>query len=335
MYASQLRSKWQSREEDPSGEALSAKRKEEPGKVLVDCIPKGLYEFEHFDDDFHSTIVLANEEYRKEIGKYIRCMGRSLQDRHFLTFCRDWLTREADTFLGTDPTLFRKSSNPTDFHFGKQYYIHDFLNDVPNLLGKPGLQTLVGLLPERPEPKGDKYAQSALTQFVVQNVLTHITTMFQFEKSAERYGRWRIPYALRAEIILRFSKIQTQRFLRGIVVRHALLSAIRKLTPSDGRRSIITALALARSEWPFTEIRGLLEELNLVILGEDEGKEERAQRLVDDIDRAGRGPNIQDDHFSIAHSALLRELAKANSEEYVSRLSAFFPELKPLGQTYP
>src|SRR5207245_501902 len=161
------------------------------------------------------------------------CMGQCIEMPLFATFCKDLLLREAEKFLGTDPSLFREEGGPSGYTFGKSYYQHDVLKEIPKLLGKPALAKLVGMLPRSPDEglskkKAEKYAAAALVQFVIQIVLTHITTMYEYEKNSAQSRRWRMPYALRSEVTRQFGKTHMQRELRHIVVRHALLFALRK-----------------------------------------------------------------------------------------------------------
>ncbi len=242
--------------------------------------------------------------------------------------------REAEKFLGIDATLFRKVNHYSERHFSKEYYRHDLVDEIPARLGQSALDTLVGFLPKSPKKDSggkskDKYEQSALIQFVSEVVLTHLTTMYEFEKSAQRQQTWRMPYALRAEITRQLSRTQQQDRLRRTVVRHALRYALRETSGDDRKADIVSMFVAMRGIEPFVEIREMLGEL--VILEASEDKEVRAVELNRNIRNAGyRGGVESNDSFSTARNSILRELAREGQldDEYRSLLTRLFPALE-------
>jgi len=252
-----------------------------------------------------------------------------MQSPFFVRLCKDWIAREAKTFLGVHPSLFNPVKDPTEFQFGKKYYRHELLKEVPTLLGDAAISTLVGFVPEFPElhKKTDPYRTEARVEFVVENVFTHLTTMYQYEKNSEIHRYWRVPYALRAEVTKQ-SQTQMQRRLRDVIVRHALLFAMQQTLGPDRRQTIIGTLISMRGHFPFNVIREMLEELSLITLESSNSSEDRARKLIQEIFNAGdprsSGPL---DRYSLARSSVLKELSDADPDEYEARLYALFPEL--------
>jgi DNA-binding winged helix-turn-helix (wHTH) protein len=329
VYGSQLLSKWH-----PASPSQSdSKANKEPGALVISFLPTGLYNFEPLDEDLRNGALLRNDDDRNQVREYIGCMRQCLQEPLVVGLCRDLLVREAEKFLGVDGSLFQKIKHYSDCHFGKEYYRHDLVEEIPALLGPHGLATLVDFLPKSPQKDSggknkDEYEQSALIQFVSEVVLTHFTTMYEFEKSSQRQGTWRVPYALRAEITRQLSRTQQQRRLRRIVVRHALRYALREASGDDRKADIISMFVDMRGIEPFMEIREMLGEL--VVLKADESKEVRAMKLNRDIRNAGYLHQIgRSDFFSTSRNSILRELAKENQndDEYRSLLCTRFPAL--------
>jgi transcriptional regulator with XRE-family HTH domain len=329
VYGSQIRSKWN----PASPKAGRETRKPESAVSLISLLPPQLYDCEDLDEDVRRGALLNNDRDREQVRAYLACVGECMQEPRFVRFCKDLLVREADMFLGADASLFREGGDPDDYKYEKEYYRHEILRDVPAILGSPAVTTLMAFLPKFPnntgKRKSDMYAKSALSQFVSQVMLTHLTTMYEFEKNSERHHRWRLPYALRAEVTRQLSRTRKQRRLRDILVRHALIGALRETSGLDKKITIIDILASSRNDSPFNEIRGMLEELHLIGLQADEEAEKRASKFIQDISKAGHAADEQPERIALAHSSVLRDLAKNDPDEYEKRLYRIFPELGP------
>jgi len=329
VYGSQLRARWPLRMDEQSGRG----RQPEPAQHLISALPPGVYEPEIFDDDLKAEPFLKAEGNHDQIRAYIRSMGQCLQDAYFVGLCRDLIVREAATYFGIHDSLFQRAEDSSEYHFGKEYYRHRLLEEVPTLIGTSGFATLLNFVPEYPHKKwaeraNDRYDGGARVQFVNEIVLTHLATMHQFEKNAERHGMWRVPYAIRAEVTKRVSRTQAQRQLRNIVVRHALLLALRKISRIDPKELIIGVLASLRGVHPFNMIREMLEELSLLQLEPDSSRENRARRLTRDIRNAADPLRDQPrDIYSLARASVLKELAGVDFDEYKERLIELFPQL--------
>jgi DNA-binding winged helix-turn-helix (wHTH) protein len=327
VYGSQIRAKW-SRSSEQSSET-SGKEQKEPAESIISSLPDEIYDREVFDQDVTADNLLGNKDHQNQVRAYVQCMGRCMQSPFFVRLCKDWIAREAKTFLGTHPSLFVPTQDQAQFQFGKKYYRHELLKEVPTLLGEGAISTLLGFVPKFPEPhkKTDPYRREARIRFVVENVFTHLTTMYQYEKNSENNRYWRVPYALRAEVTKQ-SQTQMQRRLRDVIVRHALLFAMRQTLGADRRRSIIATLISMRGHFPFNVIREMLEELSLITLEPNSSSEERARQLIEEIFNTGdprsSGPS---DRYSLAKNSVLKELSDADPGEYETQLCALFPEL--------
>jgi DNA-binding winged helix-turn-helix (wHTH) protein len=335
VYGSQIQARWPLvMNEQPR---LGEETKVEPAQLLISALPLGVYEREVFDEDLVAKWFLQDADHQNQIRVYIRSMGQCMRDTFFVKLCRDLIIREAAGYLGSDPSLFKPAKDPSEFKFGKEYYRHDLLREVPTLLGKPAFKTLVKFVPEYPDhssaaKKNDKYDPDARSRFVMEIVFTHLATMHQYEKNSERHRTWRLPYALRAEVTKQASKTRMQRQLRNVVVRHALLHALRSLSVIDRKDSIIGVLAFIRGTHPFRMIREMLEELSLLELEPDASREGRAVKLMQEMRHAADPLRSQPhDRYSLVRNSVLKDLAGVDLDEYRARLSAFFPQLAMRG----
>jgi transcriptional regulator with XRE-family HTH domain len=321
VYGSQIRSRL-------SKDEKVLRSKVEFGNELVRFLPNELYGPENLEPDCQKDSLFANPVDRERISDYISSMSVAMGDRQILTFCRDWLKREAKVEVGDHKSLFREGGGPDDYHFKKPYYLDGLLDHVPRLLGEPSLSTLIDFLPRSPEPGRDPYARTALRQFTVQNVLTHLTTMLEYQKNAERHKRWRMPYAFRSEILDRYAHTYQQRELRNIVVRHALLAALSEISRAEERQSLVAVLLEMRTRDQFKQIREMLEDLSLIVLENEPTQEQRADKLIHEIRNAGRGTLSLGDPVAFLYSSVIRTLASANSKDYEMKLCDIFPEFR-------
>jgi hypothetical protein len=287
--------------------------------------------------------IFENQSDRDTILSYIRYMGICMRRRRFVEWCRDWLRRESVIYLGDDKSLFNAAKEPSDLVFGKKYDIDEtLLREIPKTLGENELATLVGFVLRAPSEgtyraDGDRYTEQARARFVLENVLTQITTMYQFEKHVASTKAWRVPYGLRAELTKEFSKGHQQRRLRHILLSHALDYALRQISISSDRIDLIHTLCEMRKHRPFSEIKAMLDELSVTLWREDDdGADRKAERFIEEIRRAGsveRHGSV--DTFFAAHSSVLRELSQTDPDGYRERLYRLFPELNPQRRSGP
>ena len=329
VYGSQLQARWPWQADEQPGK----KQQLEPAQRLISTLPRDLYEREIFDADLKTEPFLETEENHDRIRAYVSTMGHCMQDAYFAGLCKDLIVREAATYFGIHDSLFHPAKDPSGYQFGKDYYRHRLLKEIPALMGMSGLNTLISFVPKYPHKKWaervyDRYDDGARMEFVNEIVLTHLATMYQFEKNASRHGLWRMPYAIRAEVTKRASKTPAQRQLRNIVVRHALLFALRNVSSVDPKELIISVLTSLRDVHPFNVVREMLEEVSLLQLEPDASKEARARKLIREIrDAANPLSDQARDTYSLARSSVLKELSSVDLDEYKRRLLEFFPQL--------
>ena len=327
VYGSQLNARWPY----PLEPLLEPKNeKKEPAELIISSLPMSIYGQETFDKNLSDEMLFENRGHKNQIREYIRHMGKCVEEEpYFVRLCRDFIAREAEIYMGTHPNLFKEVRDPSDRHFGKEYCRHDLSKDVRSLLGRVAMSQLVEFVPRFPaKSKGEQYTEQARVQFVGEVVLTHIKTMYQQEKHCEKQRHWRMPYALRAEVTKRAQKTQTQRNLRYLIVRHALLFALRN-TPRDDRRLLITTLVTMRGHHPFKLIREMLEEMSLIQLQPDVTSEARAMKLIQEIcNTAGPQRTEPTDSYLFARNSVLKEISNVNQTEYETLLSGLFPELR-------
>jgi hypothetical protein len=326
VYGSELRARWQ------RSDALTFPRDTdpEPAEFLIAELPPDSYRSEILDPRFHQDSIFEGDEHLDRVRKYIHCMGLKMRHTAFVRSCHDWVKRESEQYLGDHRSLFRKVKHPGERQFRKEYYRYELVKEIPKLLGEAELATLVSFVPERPStggPKADPYVQEARVQFVMENVLTHMATMYQFEKHAENAEVWRVPYGLRAEVIREASNTSAQRRLRSVLLGHALKFALDHISVFESRVALIEMLSTMRKISSFVELRQMLERLNLILLEPDPESERKANRLIDEIARMGQEESV--DKASLRHSSVLREIGRAGPDGHRRRLYLLFPELAP------
>ena len=229
VYGAELRAKWERRDPRFAPKAKPA----EPAEFLIWSSSGAPYCVEKFRPKFHVDRLFENQSDRDTILDYIHYMGICMRRHRFVEWCRDWLRRESVIYLGDDKSLFKPAKEPHDVVFGKKYDIDEtLLREIPKTLGENELATLVGFVPQGPSEgadraDGDRYTEQARVRFVLENVLTQITTMYQFEKHVASTRAWRVPYGLRAELTKEFGKGHQQRRLWQILLSHALDYALR------------------------------------------------------------------------------------------------------------
>lgn len=326
VYGSDLLAKWERR--DPK--QAPHPEETEPAEHLIWSLSGIPYRSDKLNPAFHSDRIFKDGSDRESLLRYIRHMKVCMRQRRFVEWCRDWLTRESAKYLGNDKSLFTKAKDPCDFEYGKSYYRdEDLLGQIPRALGDEALGTLVNFVPKRPKEyvgrqAEDLYIKQARVRFVLENILTHLTTMYQYEKQATHSGVWRVPYGLRAELTKKVARGSHRSHLRCVLLSHALNYALHAVSISSDRVDIVHTLCDMRQDPPFRDIRAMLEELSLILWKDDDETERKANKFIDKIRRAGTG-----DGFVPARSSVLRELAQTDPDGYRERLYVLFPELAP------
>jgi len=342
VCGSKLTTKWQ-----PQGGVQSERETslppevkvvEDQGGELLARLPVGIYCPDTYDDQFRNSAVLQDEFGRGQITQYVRSLSEVVRSPGTLNLCREWLIREAEVYLGDHPSLFEESDNPTAAHFGRNYYESEFLSEIPHLLGEDNLSKLISFLPQSPERDvplngRDQYARSAIRQFVLQNILTHIVVMYEYERSVEAAGVHRLPFVLRGAIKKHWSgRYVQQRNLRRLVVRSALNEALRESQDAYTRLELLDALALVRDQAPFASLRARLGALKLLTMRPNEKNELAAQALIAEINGKEEGSGAETVHWGrnelIGHG-IVPQVPRTSPDEYVRRLYESFPELDP------
>jgi DNA-binding winged helix-turn-helix (wHTH) protein len=265
------------------------------------------------------------ERIRADIRKFAQCVAIPEWTRYF----RDYMVREASKHLGVDSSIFQEDSNPDNYKFRvvRPYYQN---RPLQNSLGSTATDTLVSFLPKTLRNSKDRYAPNALREFATRNVLSLITIMWESNVFAEKTRAWRLPHILRTLVRQQSSgeaKTSQQKYLRDIVVQHALVTALKHLRSST-KGSIVTILMNQRDEYPFKQVRKILEREHLVFWSPDPKNEERARDVLRAINsKSSQQPD--QDRFRLEDRLALRRLGTASGKEYEAELYRVFPELCP------
>jgi hypothetical protein len=226
--------------------------------------------------------------------------------------------------------LFQEDLDPDEYEFEviRPYYKH---RPLQNSLGSKATDTLVGFLPKTPPKSRDRYALNALREFATRNVLSLITIMWESNLFAKKNNSWRVPHVLRAlvrEQSFGVGKFDQQKYLRNIMVQHALATALRHIQTST-KEDIVTVLMNQRGDYPFKEVRKILKEENVVLLSDDPSDEEKAQRVLRMINSHASQDSHQDSIQLKKDRSTLRELRTISAPEYAAALYHVFPVLGP------
>ena len=107
VYGSKLSSKWRPRHEVVLDLGVdSSAVPHEPAEILISQFENGLYDADIEDKRFRYGRVLDNEQARLQIGQYITSLAKAMVMPSVREICREWLVREADTYLGEHRSLF-------------------------------------------------------------------------------------------------------------------------------------------------------------------------------------------------------------------------------------
>ena len=330
VYGTKLSSKWRPREEAAKELGTNiAKVPQEAAAILISQLEPGFYDSEVEDERFRYGRVLNSEQSRRQIGQYMTSLGKAVAIPYVKELCREWLVREANQYLGEDPSLFGSNNHGDQPQFRKVYYDSPFLNDIPSLLGDKVIEMFIDFLPKAPsgEKNADHYSRTALRQFVLQSTLTHITTMYEYEQIAEGTNRHRLPFMLRGAVKIQWHKdYETESELRTLLVRSALHEGLREAEDAYGRDQLVKRLLWVREKEEFVQMRRRLELLGT--LSKEERKTDIAE-LLREL-RSGGPPKQQDaiNKMGISRNSILPriEFKPVEPSEYMRRLAKLFPE---------
>jgi hypothetical protein len=307
----------------------SVTTRDQPGKELVARLGEiwvpGIYPAE-----IGGGRLLLDVEALAGIKADINTLARCIADGRWTHFFRDYMSREAVKHLGEDSSLFKKDHDPDKYEFKvvSPYYQH---RSLQSSLGLKATDTLVSFLPKAPTNSKDRYALNALREFATRNVLSLITIMWESNLFAKKNDSWRAPHVLRALVREQSSgigKLDQQKYLRDMIVQHALANALRHIRTST-KQNIVTVLMNQRDEYPFNEIRKILEEEHLVFLSDDPRAEKRAQRVLRMINSHALQDFHQDSIQLKKDRSTLREVRTISAPKYEAALYGVFPELSP------
>jgi DNA-binding winged helix-turn-helix (wHTH) protein len=283
-----------------------------------------------YPSDIAGGRLLHVGKIRDGIRADIQGLARCVVDRHSVHFFRDYMVREAAKHLGTHDSLFQEDVDSDKYKFDvtRPYYTNRELQDA---LGK-ATDILVSFLPRTPQNSKDRYAKNALREFATQNVLSLITLMWEGEEFAKRTGAWRMPHVLRALVMRKRSPdragTQQQQLVRDLVVEHALTTALGHRRKKN-RNNIMAALLNLRDDYPFKQIRELLNREHMIFVEPGPQREEKARRVLRQLKTLTASTLVQPDKIQLAHSSALRALDRTKAADYEYELYRVFPELRP------
>jgi DNA-binding winged helix-turn-helix (wHTH) protein len=261
---------------------------------------------------------------RDDIRRFSQCLA----DRHTRHYFRDYMAREATKHLGTDLTLFQDDIAPAEYRFNvkRAYYTDRQLQDE---LGS-ATDVLVSFLPDTPRNSTDRYATNALREFATRNVLSLITIMWEGQEYAKDKGARRAPHILRALVEMKKSKdhgsTQHQEIARDLVVEHALKIALRSRQEKN-RHNIVGVLLNLRDDYPFKQIRKVLNEAHVELMEPVPKNEKAVLKIMKQLKALTGSAPVGSDKVRLARDTAVRALGGNISGEYVDELLRVFPEL--------
>jgi hypothetical protein len=274
--------------------------------------------------------LLQKEDTRKNIQEDIRRLARLVEGHRYDHFFKDYMLREGVKHLGESVTLFQEDFDPGkyEYHVGKPYYqfrqLQDELGDATNILA--------GYLPKHPSNGTDPYAENALKEFASRNVLSLITIMWEGYKVAKLQGSVKMPHVLRALVGTDRTKeqggTQSQGLLRDFAVEHALIAAL-KTRRADNRDNILASLLDIRDDFPFKQIREVLNRYHLIHIEPGKEREIAARYVYKELKRLVATPYLQSDRVQFMDWSAIRAVDGRRSQLYEEELYRVFPELAP------
>lgn len=274
--------------------------------------------------------LLQKEETRNSIKEDIQRFAKLVEHRQYEHYFRDYMLREGTKHLGGSVTLFQEDFDPGgyEYHVGRPYYqyreLQDALGDATNILA--------GYLPEHPPNGTDPYAQNALREFASRNVLSLLTIMWEGYEVAKIQGSAKMPHVLRALVgsdrITDQGGTQNQGLLRDFAVEHALITVL-KSRRADNRDNMLASLLDIRDDFPFKQIREVLDRYHLIHIEPGKEREVAARHVHKELKRLVATPNVQPDRVQFMDLSAIRAVDGRRSRLYEEELYRVFPELAP------
>jgi hypothetical protein len=328
VYGSRISSKWRPHHKVASELGVDAAALTyEPAGILISHLEDGLYDTDIENEKFRYGRILDNEQDRTQIGQYIESLGKAMEMPVVREMCREWLVREAATYLGEHSSVFEVFKNGDRLRFGKEYYDSPLRGEIPGLVGEGNLKTLVSFLPKMPLGTKEQYSPLALREFVLRNVLTHITIMYEYERAAEAGNTHRLPFMLRCAVKEHWHKEhEAEDQLRTMLVRSALYEGLRESADAYGREQLVKRLLWVRKEPNFVSMRSRLDELSAMV---KEHRSKGMEKLLDELRSNAPQRHETIDKIGISRNVVLPHLMfkRVDAREYMLALERAFPEL--------
>jgi hypothetical protein len=121
---------------------------------------------------------------------------------------------------------------------------------------------------------------------------------------------------------------QHQEIVRDLVVEHALTTALRSRQEKN-RHNIVGVLLNLRDDYPFKQIRALLNEQHLILMEPDPRKEQAARTVLKQLKALTASTPMASDKVHLAHDTAIRAVGGTSAGEYQHELYRVFPELAP------
>lgn len=328
-----------------------------PGRHLLSELPERLI----IDVDTKVLKFSPRDMLARQIDKDI--LIRSIAELHKivpkdLDVWRQFIIREARSYLGDNPTLRSADISPDDYVFAKRshegreedYHMKD--RSVEDQLNKSVVKTLVdAIITAGAQANAER---NALSEFVRRTILTHLQIYLWYRRAATAAtkiaDRLRIPYPTRASLETFSSEYQRVR-------KNILPNALRfVLTKARTRREFLEELKDLRNRPWLEEIRRDLAEAQRSAAKGDVKISEEIERKIEDattriakevVQTIVKGVQVTAGILpsatgGVAHERSERELPSESwaqlvrgpllpygARDYMEELARIFPELAP------
>jgi hypothetical protein len=119
---------------------------------------------------------------------------------------------------------------------------------------------------------------------------------------------------------------QHQEIARDLVVEHALKTALSGRQEKN-RHNIVGVLLNLRDDYPFKQIRKVLNDAHLELMEPDPKKDKSARRIIKQLEALTGSASMGSDKVRLARDVAVRALGGNKSGEYEDELLRVFPEL--------
>ena len=274
--------------------------------------------------------LLLRNDSKIAIQRDIRRFAKLVTQRRNETYFRDYMLREGVKHLGLNDTLFQDDYDPAKYEYfvGKPYsqdrQLQDELGTATDILAR--------YLPEHPPNTTDRYALNALREFASRNVLSLITIMWEGYEFAKAERSTKMPHVLRALVgsdrILDQGNTQNQEIVKDFAIEHALIAALKNRRP-DNRDNLLAELLNIRDDFPFKQIRRVLNNYELLHIEPGKERELAARSAYKELKLLVGTPYMQQDKVQFMDMSVIRAVNGNRSRLYEEALYKIFPELDP------